>query len=46
LVIGYPGDPQSLPDNLRERELAPRSRKPLEDFVMSGQWGNPASFLK
>jgi len=46
LVIGYPGDPQSLPDNLRERELAPRSRKPLKDFVMSGQWGNPASFLK
>jgi len=44
-VIGYPGDPQSLPDSLRERENAPRSRKPLAEFVMSGNWGQPASFL-
>jgi nitroreductase len=45
-VIGYPGDPQSLPESLRERELAPRTRKPLAEFVMSGSWGQPASFLK
>ena len=45
-VIGYPGDPQSLPEKLRERELAPRTRKPLSDFVMSGSWGQPAPFLK
>lgn len=45
-VIGYPGDPQSLPETLRKRELGPRSRKPLADFVMSGRWGQPASFLK
>jgi len=45
-VIGYPGDPNSLPENLRERELGGRSRKPLADFVMSGRWGNPAPFLK
>lgn len=45
-VIGYPGDPQSLPETLRERELAPRSRKPLTEFVMSGKWGHPADFLK
>jgi len=44
-VIGYPGDPESLPDSLRERETAPRSRKPLAEFVMSGNWGQPASFL-
>lgn len=44
-VIGYPGDPHSLPDPLRERELAPRSRKPLAEFVMSGSWGQPAPFL-
>jgi nitroreductase len=44
-AIGYPGDPQSLPENLRERELAPRKRKPLAEFVMSGSWGQPASFL-
>ena len=45
-VIGYPGDPQSLQDPLRERETAPRSRKPLAEFVMSGNWGQPASFLR
>jgi len=45
-VIGYPGDPDSLPDDpLRERELAPRSRKPLSEFVMSESWGHPAFFL-
>jgi nitroreductase len=45
-VIGYPGDPQSLPETLCERELAPRTRKPLTEFVMSGSWGQPAPFLK
>jgi nitroreductase len=45
-VIGYPGDPQSLPETLRERELAPRARKPLSEFVMAGNWGRPASFVK
>ncbi|MGB2666803.1 MAG: nitroreductase family protein [Candidatus Acidiferrum sp.] len=45
-VIGYPGDPHSLPDTLRDRELAQRSRKPLSEFVMSGTWGQAASFLK
>jgi nitroreductase len=44
-VIGYPGDPNSLPDKLRVRELAPRSRKPISEFVMSGEWGHPAPFL-
>ena len=45
-VIGYPGEPDSLLDRpLRERELAPRSRKPLSEIVMSGGWGNPALFL-
>ncbi len=44
-VIGYAGDANSLPDVLRQRELAARSRKPLSDFVMSGKWGQPAHFL-
>jgi nitroreductase len=45
-VIGYPGEAHVLPDKLRERELAPRTRKPLAEFVMSGSWGHAASFLK
>jgi nitroreductase len=45
MAIGYPGDPQSLPEKLREREVAPRIRKPLAEFVMSGGWGHTASFV-
>jgi nitroreductase len=44
LAIGYPGDPDSLPAKLKDRELAPRTRKPLSEFVMAGQWGHPAPF--
>jgi nitroreductase len=45
-ALGYPGHPDSLPENLRERELGARTRKPLAEFVMSGTWGQPAPFLK
>jgi nitroreductase len=45
LAIGYPGDPQSLPDKLRETETGPRSRKPISEFVMSGRWGHTASII-
>jgi nitroreductase len=45
-ALGYPGDPAALPDQLRERELAPRVRKPLESFVFSGKWGNAPEFVK
>src|SRR5579864_1880017 len=45
IAIGYPGDPETLPQPYRERELAPRTRKPLKEFVMSGQWGHTASFV-
>src|ERR1700730_17788180 len=38
-TIGHPGDPASLSETLRQREHAPRARKPLADFVMSGKWG-------
>lgn len=44
LAVGYPGDPASLPPPLKDRELAPRTRKPLAEFVMAGQWGHTASF--
>ncbi|BAY08965.1 nitroreductase family protein [Calothrix sp. NIES-2098] len=46
LTIGYPGDPQNLPDGLRDRELAPRVRKPLKEFVFTGQWGQTLPLLK
>jgi nitroreductase len=36
-AIGYLGDPDTLPERLKERELAPRSRKPISDFVFA-EW--------
>jgi nitroreductase len=40
-AIGYAGDVEALPDELRERELAPRTRKPLAEFVFHANWGHP-----
>jgi hypothetical protein len=45
MAIGYQGDPMTLPDALQQRDLAPRQRKPLAQFVFSGKWGNPSPLL-
>src|SRR5216684_8538754 len=39
VAVGYPGDPASLPPRLQAAEVAPRTRKPLSDFVFTGVWG-------
>jgi len=45
IALGYPGDPELLPPPLRERQMAPRQRKPLAQFVYGGAWGQDASVL-
>ncbi len=42
LAIGYAGDPKDLPEELRSRDAARRPRKPVQEFVFSGQWGGKA----
>jgi nitroreductase len=42
LAIGYAGDPAALPENLRQRDLARRPRKPLAAFVFGSKWGTTA----
>ena len=42
IAIGYKADPAKLPDALKERDLAPRERKPLGQFVFGGKWGQPS----
>jgi nitroreductase len=39
IAMGYLGDPDSLPDDLRQRELTPTTRKPITDFTFEGTWG-------
>jgi nitroreductase len=44
-ALGYPGDPETLPDKLRERESAPRQRKEVSSFVHDGSWNQKPVFL-
>ena len=39
LCVGYEGDANDLPDELKTRELAERKRKPLGDLFFAGTWG-------
>jgi nitroreductase len=38
IAVGYPGDPDDLPPRLRERERAPRLRRPIEEIAFAGCW--------
>ncbi len=38
MAIGYPGDVSTLPVDLRQRERAPRERRPLSNLVFSENW--------
>jgi nitroreductase len=45
-AIGYAGDPENLPEQLREKEVAPRERKALDSFVFAGEWGKTSPIVK
>ena len=45
MAIGYKAEPAKLPQALKERDLAPRQRKPLREFVFTGQWRQPSPFV-
>jgi nitroreductase len=45
LAIGRAGNPDDLPAGVRERDLAPRQRNPLKDFVFDTTWQHPAAIL-
>ncbi|MER2528325.1 MAG: nitroreductase family protein [Candidatus Competibacter denitrificans] len=39
IAVGHPGAIDSLPEDLRQKEVGPRERKPLDKIVFSGSWG-------
>jgi nitroreductase len=41
IAVGYSGNPDDLPPKLRDRELAPRQRRPIEEIAFSGHWDHP-----
>jgi len=45
IAVGYLGPADALPEGLRERELAPRTRGPLEDLVFEDAWGRPSALF-
>lgn len=46
LAIGYAADSATAPEPWRPRDLAPRARKPLREFVFGGQWGTTSNLVK
>ena len=46
IAIGYYGELDQLTEDLRQRELSERTRKPLEQFVFSGYWDKPFDLVK
>jgi nitroreductase len=44
IAVGYLGDPSTLPDDLRERELVLSTRRPVSEFAFEGAWGRPAGW--
>jgi nitroreductase len=40
-ALGHLGDPDVLPEAYKQREIVPRTRKSLNEFVF-GEWGKPA----
>jgi len=45
VAIGYPADPEVLPEAFREQEVGPRRRKPINEFVFEGGWGKPSPIV-
>ncbi len=46
IAFGYLGDPATLPDDLRQRELVPSPRKPMVEFIFQTRWGQTPDWVK
>lgn len=46
IAIGYAADPNNLAESFRQRDLAPRQRKPLTEFVFAHKWGEALELVK
>ena len=44
IAVGYAGDPDTLPDDLREMELGARTRRPFGEFIFADSWGQSAGY--
>jgi nitroreductase len=45
-AVGYEGSPDLLPEEMRQMENSPRSRKPITDFVFTSSFGSTSPLVK
>jgi nitroreductase len=45
IAAGYIGEPGSLPEKLKKRELMERNRKVLSEIIFSNKFGDPARII-
>jgi nitroreductase len=45
VAVGYPADPDVLPEGFRAQEVGPRSRKPISEFVFEGKWAEKSPLV-
>jgi nitroreductase len=45
IALGYPGDPELLPADLKQKELGLRIRNDIDEFVFAGSYGRKTSFF-
>ena len=45
IAIGYAGVRKDLPQELEQRDIARRPRKPLKELIFSGKWGTTAGLV-
>ena len=46
IAVGYPADPNVLPEQFRQMEGGPRQRKPIDSFVFEAKWGETSPLVK
>ncbi|HKE00368.1 MAG TPA: nitroreductase family protein [Planctomycetota bacterium] len=46
LAVGYRLDPARAPEKLRHRDLAPRTRRKLSEFVFGATWGEASPIVR
>ena len=46
VAVGYAASAELLEEPMRSREMAPRTRKPLSEFVLGNSWGEVSKVLK
>lgn len=45
IAVGYPGDPNILPERFKQHELNQRERDDLASMVFSVEWGTPSPLI-